>query len=130
MTDYALSLSTALRPTKKFQVDGGEYEIFGIDHLSPDEEAEVMALFARYEALQDELSGQKNVTKGRGTAEQMRSTRVTILTKLTSLDRAKAGALKLSDQVKLLEVVQTELEADDDDGSGEKATADDGSTAS
>lgn len=115
MTDFALSLSTVLTPTKKFKVDGVPYDLLGIDHLSSEEEAEVMALFARYESLQDELSGQKNTDRGKVTATHMRATRISILTKLTTLPKDVANKLPLTAQVRLLETVQAETEANEED---------------
>ena len=109
-----LSLTTALKPTTKFQVDGAQYEILGVDHLSPDDEAEVMALVARYGVLQSELEVQANVSKGKATALQLKSTRLTLLTKLTTLTQQVAARLPLTQQVRLLEAIQAEVEAEDE----------------
>jgi hypothetical protein len=110
-----LSLTTVLKPTKKFLVDGSEYEILGVDHLSPEEEAEVVALFSRYGVLQSELEVEKNVSKGTPKAMQVRQTRLTLLTKLTTLNPSVAAKLPLTQQVRLLEAIQAEVEAEDED---------------
>jgi hypothetical protein len=109
-----LNLTTVLKPTVKFTVDGQEFDILGVDHLSPDEEAEVMALFSRYGLKQSELEVQPNVSKGKATALEMKATRLTLLTKLTTLPPDIASKLPLTQQVRLLEAIQEEVEAEDD----------------
>lgn len=110
MTDFSLALTTTLAPAKQFSVDGVGYDMLGVDHLSPDDEAETMALFARYGVLQAELDIEKNVTKGKAIAVALKATRLTLLTKLTSLPLSIAGKLPLTSQVKLLEAIQAEVE--------------------
>lgn len=107
-----LSLTTVLKPPKKFLVDGDEYELLGVDHLSADDEADVMALFSRYGILQSDLEVQSEVRKGAETAKKMKATRLTILTKLTTLPLEVAKKLPLTQQVLLLEAVQAEVEAE------------------
>jgi hypothetical protein len=114
MTDeFALDFTTALKPTKKFKVDGQPYEILTLDHLSPEGEAEVTAQFARFGVLQMELEMSKNVTKGTALAEAVQATRITILTRLTTMPKEVAASLHLTQQVALFEAVAAE---DDDDG--------------
>jgi hypothetical protein len=118
-----LSLSTALKETTKFTVDGKPYEILGIDHLSPEQEAEVVALFSRYGILQEELSNERNVSKGTPKALEVRATRLLLLSKMTTLPSSVAGNMPLSQQVKLLEAIQAEVEADDDENVAAAAPA-------
>jgi hypothetical protein len=113
MTDFSLALTTALKPTKKFTVDGDEFEMLGIDHLSPDDEADTVALFARLQILQGDLEVQANVTKGATIAKAMKATRETILTKLTTMPRPVASKLPLSQQVLLLEALEAEVSVED-----------------
>jgi hypothetical protein len=114
MAKPLLSLSTALKDTIKFSVDGVGYEILGVDHLTPDDEAEVMALFARYGNIQMELDGEKNVSKGIPKALELRGTRLRLLVKMTTMPAEVAAKLPLTQQVQLLEAIQEEGEADDD----------------
>lgn len=123
---FALSFTTSLKPAKKFLVDGAPYEILGVDHLSPDDETEVTALFARYNVLQSELEVTSNVAKGKGLAEKIKTTRLTILTKLTSMPRDVAGTLLLTQQVALLDTLASDAEGDDAAGTG--TTGDEAST--
>lgn len=116
MTDgFSLSLTTVLKPTKKFLVDGEEFELLGVDHLTPEAESEVMALFARYSLLSRDLDNTIHVEKGTEIAERMKSTRFTILTKLTTMPKAVASKLPLSQQVKLMEAIEGEVSSDYDD---------------
>ena len=50
MTDHLMQLSTTVAPAKTFTVDGMAYELLGMDHLSPEAEANVTALLTRYGA--------------------------------------------------------------------------------
>lgn len=107
--EFALQLSTTLKPPTKFTVDGQSYDLLGIDHLSPEQEAEAMALFARLGIVTDELNAESNVQKGTKKAAEVRATRVAIFTKLTTLPKEVASKLPLSAQVALLERVQEEM---------------------
>jgi hypothetical protein len=123
-TEFSFALKTALKPTKKFTVDGEPYDMLGVDHLSTDEEAETVALFARYGVLQAELEMEKNTSKGKAIALQMKATRITLLSKLTTVPKDVAALLPLTQQVKLLEAIQSEVEADDDDETPEPVQED------
>jgi hypothetical protein len=125
MTEFSLALTTRIKPAKQFTVDSIPYDLLGVDHLSPDDEAETMALFARYGVLQVELDTEKNVTKGTPLALALKATRITLLTKLTSMPREVAGRLPLTQQVKLLEAIQAEVEDDEDEA--QESAADGGS---
>lgn len=110
---FALSFTTSLKPTKKFKVDGVPYDILGVDHLSADDEAEVTALFARYNVLQSELEVTAQVQKGKLLAEKIKNTRLVILTKLTTMPKDVAGTLHLTQQVALLDTLASDAENDD-----------------
>lgn len=118
----SLALSTEVAPAKKFTVDGEEFSLLGTDHLSPESEAEAMALFARHGILQRDLDITPNVHKGTEIAERLRKCRILILTKLTTIPADTADKLPLGAQVALLEAIQEEMEsATDDDGSSSSA---------
>jgi len=116
---FSLALTTAIKPPKKFTVDGEEFDLLGIDHLSAETEAEVMALFARYALLTADLENASNVMKGKEIAERMKTTRLAVLTKLTTMPKDTAAKLPLSQAVRLMEAIETEVEpGDDGDESG------------
>ena len=120
----SLALSTEVAPAKIFTVDKEEFSLLGTDHLSPDSEAEAMALFARHGILQRELDSTPNVSKGKEIAERLRKCRILILTKLTTIPTETADKLPLGAQVALLEAIQEEMEsATDDDGSDASASS-------
>jgi len=119
MTDYALSFTTSLSPTKKFLVDGEEFDLLGLDHLSDEEEAEVMALFARFNLLQEELAMTANVEKGKGVAAKIQTARLAIVCKLTSLTPEVAAKLSLPQVTKLMETIEAEIEAKVESEGGE-----------
>lgn len=118
-----LTLSTEVAPAKKFMVDGEEYQLLGLDHLSADDEAKTMALFARHSLLASELEMTINTNKGTELALRLKKTRLQIITQVTDLPMDIAENLKVSGQVALLQAIQQELSAndeDDDEGSSKK----------
>ena len=112
MSEISLALTTRIKPAKKFSVDGEEYQLLGIDHLSPEDENKVMALFARHSILLQEQEGTDNLAKGTVIADRVRKTRLEIICTLTDLPKAIASALPLGQQALLLETLQEEISAD------------------
>lgn len=110
--EIAFSLTTQIKPAKKFTIDGVEYQMKGVDHLSPDDEARVLALFSRHAILVGELEVEKNSGRGEGIAKAARETRLRIVRKLTDIPAEIAETLPLTVQVKLLEAIKEELQAD------------------
>lgn len=128
MTEFEISLSTALSPAKKFQLDGDPYDLLGIDHLSPNDEARVMALFARLGVLTAELELTSNVNRGEELAKRVKETRLNILAKLTSAPKDSLEKLPLGEQVRLLGAIEGVIgtaDADEDDDTGNGSTSDD-----
>jgi hypothetical protein len=124
--EVALVLSTRLKEPKLIQIDGEDFSLLGVDHLSPTEESEVMALFARYGYKAAELDAQPNVSKGKVLADAMKETRIVLITKLTDIPKAVALRLPLSQQVVLLETIQAQVQAveDGDEAPDEDETED------
>lgn len=116
MANISLALSTKVAEATKFTVDGEEYEILGVDHLSAEDEAEALALFARHGLIAEELELTRNVQKGTQVALNLKACRVQILCKLTTLPKDVAGKLPIHAQIKLLAAVQEEI-AGPEDGS-------------
>lgn len=125
----SLALTTKLAPTQKFTVDGQEFEILGLDHLSKDDEATVVALFARHNVLAFELENTSDIARGENLAKRTRKTRVQLLTKLTTMPQELVEALPLPAQVKLLQALQADLneETGVEDEDDEAPDAGDGS---
>lgn len=111
----SLALTTEIAPAKKFTLDGEVYELLGIDHLSAEDEALAMALFARHGLLAQEIELTANTKRGAELALKLKSCRVRILCKLTTLPEEVAMKLPIQAQVKLLEAIQVELAGPDED---------------
>ncbi len=114
MTEPFMALSSKVAPAKLVKIDGEEYELFGTDHLTPNDEAEVMALFSRHSALQNELAITSNVAAGTAVAQKVRKARIAILAKLTTIPRAQLDKYPTGLHVALLEGIQTEIDAEAD----------------
>lgn len=111
----SLALTTKLAPTTKFTVDGEEFEMLGLDHLSKDAEATVVALFARHNVLAYELDGCSDLARGENLAKRVRKTRVQLLSKLTTLPLETVEALAITAQVQLLTALQQDLGTEETD---------------
>ena len=122
-----IALSTRLRPTKQFTVDGEPYELLTLHHIGKAEEARVQAYFARFSVLARKLSLANSDKEAEAFAERLRSTRIRILTALTTMPETLADRLPLPEQARLLEVVQRVYEGaeDDDDGESSEPRGDD-----
>lgn len=125
-TDHLLVLSTRVAPTQKFLVDGEEYELLGMDHLSEDDEALVMARFSKYQQTADNLSIESDLRKGQALASSLKKQRTAIIAQLTTLPKEIAAKLPTKPAVKIIEAVQTVLEeGDGDDDPSDTKTEDD-----
>ena len=122
MTEFPLSLSTTVEPAKKFLVDNIEYEMLGPDHLSPADEAEVLALFSRHNILTNELYRCRLVEKGKLIAKRQRAARIDVIAKLTTASKDIIETLPLSQQVKLLEALEAEVNREDEVDEQEEAS--------
>ena len=117
---FALEITTAVAEPKKFTIDKHKYDLYSTDHLSPEQEAQVQALFARHDIIRTELDMARNTNQGRPLAESLRKTRLQIIGMLTNVTKDVLDKLPLSGQVKLLEAIQHEMAyAGDDDATPE-----------
>lgn len=107
-----LTLSTRVVPARKFTVDGEEYEILGLDHLSREDEALVTARFSKYSQTAGNLSIEENLTKGTELALSLRKQRTAILTQLTTLPKDVADKLPTRPAIALIEAIQKEMEGE------------------
>jgi hypothetical protein len=110
-----LAITTALKATQKFTVDGVEYQLFDMDHLSPDEEAEALALFSRFGILAQGLDATANVKKGVELAKRMRVCREQVVARMTDLPADVIANIPLSQLSLIMEAMQNELEGAEDD---------------
>lgn len=114
----ALSLSTIVKPAEKFTVDGEEFELLGMEHLSDSDEAEVIALYSRHTLLAIDLESTSAVAKGMVIAERLKATRLAILCKLTTMPKEIAIKLPDREQVRLLTALQEKDVPEDEDEDG------------
>lgn len=109
-----LALTTEIEPAKKFTIDGEEYQLYGLNHLSKKDETEALALFARHSILVARLESSPNVNRGKQLAEEVKKCRIQIITRLTNSPTEVAEQLPLGEQVKLFRAIQTEIGEDGD----------------
>jgi hypothetical protein len=124
MSNIALELSTELSPPKLFTIDGEEFQILGVDHLSPDQEAQVTALFAKHSLIATDLQYERNMKKGEQLAQRLRNVRLEILSRLTTAPKETLDRLPLPGQLALLKELQTGLTADDEEEMGKPGSDD------
>lgn len=103
-----LELTTQVAPAPIFTVDGQEYELLGLEHLSAEDESHAAALFARFSRIARSLDVAENDQKAADLAKAMRKKRVEIISLLTTMPAALVAALKVEQQVQLLGAIQTE----------------------
>lgn len=115
MSEISLELTTSIAPAKKFTVDGDEYLLLGVDHLTPEQENKVMALFARHALLLAEQEQTSHLGKGEAIAGRVRQCRLSLISTLTNLPQDIAGRLPLTQQARLMETLQEEMNSEDDD---------------
>lgn len=113
---YLMELSTQVAPAAMFTVDGDEYHLRTLDHMSAAEEAEVTGLFQRFSKSFENLQEQTDAAKAERIAGSLRKQRIHLLTKITDMPESVAASLPASAQGKLLETLQEELEPTEENG--------------
>lgn len=119
--NYVLELSTKVEPAEQFTVDGDEFDLLGFKHLSALEEANVMALLARYDNLSMQLVTTESDVEAVKIARRLRDKRISLLTKLTTAPSEIVDSLPLEAQVQLVRQVQESAGLANDAGSAEIA---------
>lgn len=115
MTSSAiLSLSTEVAKPKTFTVDEVEYDLLGLAHLSPNDEAEVTALLSRFEQAGARLDRAKSDQEAKSLAADLRRRRIGLITKMTTIPEDIAEKLPLQAQIKLFAAVRDELSGEAD----------------
>ncbi len=114
MTDTrspVLELSTVVKPAKMFTIDGSEYDLLSLDHLSATQEAQVVALFNRHERITAALAEEKNHDRATALALKMRDVRIAVLALMTSAPASVLRELPMTAQTTLMVGIQKEVEA-------------------
>ena len=104
-----LDLTTTLAPAEVFAVDSTEYEILGLDHLSANEEAEVMGSFAKFRSLSEKYEAEGDEKKAEQIAAVMIAQRIKILCRLTTMPIEVARKLPVSGQAKLMKYLESTI---------------------
>jgi len=113
-----LELSTAVVEPDVFTVDGEEYQLLGLNHLSDQDEVTVMAMYARYAKMADVLTEAPNQKKAEEVAKVMRKQRLGLLAKMTTCPVDILGKLPIKSQIALMNAIGEEMEEKDDEGTG------------
>lgn len=105
-TTYVLELTTEVEPAAQFTIDGDAFELLGFEHLTPTQEAEVIADLSRYESLQTQLELSNDDKESVSIAKKLRAKRISILARLTTAPKDTISKLPLPAQVRLIQTVQ------------------------
>lgn len=125
-----LDLTTQVAPTKKFTIDGEEYDLLTLEHLSPEKESLVTATFARFQRIYNRLERASNDGSAIKEASKLRHCRETLILAMTSAPADVVSELGPTAQGKILDAIQTEIVlagggADDDEDDDVDESADD-----
>jgi hypothetical protein len=118
--DAILTLSTQVEPADHVKIDGETYDMLGFAHLSDEDEAQVVAMLARYDNLSMQLVTTNDDKEAVNVARKLRRKRIDLLTKLTTIPESIITKLPPPEQIKLVKAVQrvaSDGEADGDDES-------------
>lgn len=128
MTEHLMQLSTTVAPAKTFTVDEVSYQLLGMDHLSPNSEANVMANFTRYGAMAERLEQINDETKATALALKMRGVRLSVLEKMTTCPMDVLEKIPMSGQIQMMNALRKELDQtagnDTEDDDNEDGTND------
>lgn len=116
-----LDLTTELSPTKKIRIDDEEYDLLNFDHLNPEQEASVTAMFARFQKVYGRLEVAKNDSAATSEALKLRQYREALIVLMTTVPKDLVKRLSAAKQGKLLGAIQDEIGAEidvEDEGDG------------
>jgi hypothetical protein len=105
-----LSLNTEVEPTLVFEVDGDQYELRTVSHLSTLEEAKLRRLYRREEQLNSQLTkiGSKDDAALERIGTRLVGLRVELIVMMTNLPQEIAEQLPALAQNKLLRAIGKE----------------------
>jgi hypothetical protein len=115
-SDHILTLSTTVEPAKKFAVDDEVYELLGMEHLSPEDEARATAAFSRFGQIARKLDRSTNDNEAKRLALALRGRRIELISMLTTIPREVAETLPLTAQIQLFNAIQEETGEELGDG--------------
>lgn len=116
--DYVVEVDDDLPETKPMKIFGDVYQLKTMDHLSPDEESQVSATFARFLSIYQRLATAKTDQKAKVEAARLRKLRIKLILLMTTIPRRVVERMGPGGQGKVLAAIQEEIgaEADDDVG--------------
>lgn len=107
-----LDLSTQVKPPSTFTVDEEEYQLLGLEHLSPEDEAKATAAFSRFAQILRKLDDAANDVDAAKLAKALRGRRVKLIAMLTTVPTDVADKLPISAQTKLFNAIRKETGLD------------------
>lgn len=113
--ETVLELTTEVRPADLIKIDGEEYKLYSFDHLSPDDEAQVTSIFARFQKIFLNLNEARSDKHAADQARQMRVYRERLITKMTSIPEETVKQLPVGVQGALLKAIRSEI-TDEEEG--------------
>jgi hypothetical protein len=119
MSDPILSLSTELDPPSVFEVDGEQYQLLGLTHLSDEQESKATAMFSRFGQLTYKMETAPTDKEAEKLSKDLRKRRLDIIAFLTTMPRDVVEKLPLPGQIQLFQAVRRETNAESDDGGEE-----------
>ncbi len=113
-----LQLSTQLQEPATVEIDGSIFEIYGAEHISKEQEIELIAHFKKYERLERELDNANSEGEIKKAAQGLQGLRTELIENFTNIPEDVIGKLRLPAQVGLLNIIAKEmgLEAPAPDG--------------
>ncbi len=121
MSKISLNLSTSVKPAEKFTVDGVEYSLLGLEHLSPEAENTITALFARHGAVSIELGYGPPIDKGEALAERLKRLQNKIIGCMTDLPEDVIETIPMMEKARLFEAINQKYEKGDDEAASNPA---------
>ena len=122
-----LTLSTQVVPAKTFTVDGVQHKLLSLAHLSDTDEARMTAISAQFRQINHALESgtvRKLPDIQKLTARQ-REIRAELIACFTDIPVQDIRGYPIPVQMKLLELVTTEMSADDDEPAPSGGSSDD-----
>lgn len=117
MTDRSpiLEITTEEIPAQLFTVDGEEYELYSTAHLTPEQESQVTANFARSQSIVNRLTKAKNDREAEALAKKLRPLRERLIGIMTSMPPAKISELHPKAQGQIMDVIADEIAAGEEE---------------
>lgn len=114
-TDAALTIATDLEPTKKIKLDGTDYELLTVNHLSPQQEAAVTATFSRFQRIFEQLEVAKNDPVAEKLAADLQQYRAKLIGLMTTIPSSVVRGLRPGVQSEIVKAIRKEWAPDGED---------------